>query len=133
MPGFLACGFLFARSSAKSVLNLLLLIAVFHFLSNLLCKHLFYNQAGLSKQNHFFIFQLSVLTTMPERSQAVPSRKNGDSRINVPSWVPRKTHASLVPQAQARPTRSPPVTGFQVPVQTWTPSSRIRGPASIRC
>jgi hypothetical protein len=52
---------------------------------------------------------------MPERSQAIPSHRNSDSRINVPSWVPRKTHASLAPQAQAKPTRSTSVTGFRSP------------------
>jgi hypothetical protein len=45
---------------------------------------------------------------MPERSQAILLRRNGDLRINVPSWVPWKIHASLAPQAQTRPTRSPP-------------------------
>jgi hypothetical protein len=76
---------------------------------------------------------MSVLTTVPDRSQAVPSRRNGDSRINMPSWIPRKTHASLAPQAQARPTCSTAVTGFQVPIQTWTLSSHTWGPASKWC
>jgi hypothetical protein len=56
-----------------------------------------------------------VLTTVPERSQAIPSHRNSDSRINVPSWVPRETHASLAPQAQARPTRSTLVKGSRSP------------------
>jgi hypothetical protein len=34
---------------------------------------------------------------MPECSQAVPSRRNGDSRINMPSWVPRKHTPRLYP------------------------------------
>jgi hypothetical protein len=34
---------------------------------------------------------------MLERSQAVTSYRNSDSRINVPSWVPWKTHVSLAP------------------------------------
>jgi hypothetical protein len=54
---------------------------------------------------------MPVLTTVPEHSQAVPSRRNGDSRINMPSWVPQKTHVSLAPQAQVRPTRSTPIKG----------------------
>jgi hypothetical protein len=52
---------------------------------------------------------------MPKHSQAIPSRRNNDSWINVPSWVPRKTHASLAPQAQARPTYFTPVTGSRSP------------------
>jgi hypothetical protein len=92
-------GFLFARSSAKGVsLISYFLIAVFYFLSNLLCKHLVYNQAGLSNRNNFFISQLPVLTMMLERSQAVPSRRNGDSRINKPSWVPQKHTPCLYPR-----------------------------------
>jgi hypothetical protein len=38
---------------------------------------------------------MPVLTTVPDRSQAVPSRRNGDSRINVPSWVPKKHMSHL--------------------------------------
>jgi hypothetical protein len=52
---------------------------------------------------------------MLEHSQAIPSHRNGDSRINVPSWVPWKTHASLAPQAQAIPTRSTPIMGSRSP------------------
>jgi hypothetical protein len=52
---------------------------------------------------------------VPECSQVVPSRRNDDSRINVPSWVPRKTHASSAPQARARPTRSTPVIASRSP------------------
>jgi hypothetical protein len=58
---------------------------------------------------------MPVLTTVPDHSQAVPSRRNGDSRINVPSWVLRKTHASLALQAQLRPTRSTPIKGSRSP------------------
>jgi hypothetical protein len=95
----MACGFLVSeKQHQECVLNFLLLIAVFYLLSNLLCKHLAYNQAGLSNQNHFSIFQLPVLTMMPERSQVIPSRRNGDLRINVPSWVPRKHTPRLHPR-----------------------------------
>jgi hypothetical protein len=97
---------LFARSSTKSVsLILNFLEAVFYSLTNNLCKQLCYNQAKVEQFRTISpSFHLPIITTMPERSQSVPSRRNGDSRINVPSWVPRKTHASLVPKAQARPT-----------------------------
>jgi hypothetical protein len=107
-------------------------MAIFYFLSNLLCKPLAYNQAGLSNQNHFSIFQLLVLTTMLERSQAVPSRRNDYSRINVPSWVPKNTHlACTLGTSETNPFYS--CHGFQVPIQTWTPSSRTWGPTSMRC
>jgi hypothetical protein len=53
---------------------------------------------GLSHQNHPFIFHLSVLTTMLECSQAVPSRRNGDLWINMPSWVPWKHTPHLHPR-----------------------------------
>jgi hypothetical protein len=76
---------------------------------------MFYNQARVEQLEPFSIFLLPFLTTVPERSQAVPSHRNGDSRINVPNWVPRRTHTSLAPHAQARPTRSTPVTGFRSP------------------
>jgi hypothetical protein len=74
---------------------------------------------------------MPVLIMVPERSQVVPSRRNGDSRINERSWVPRKTHASLAPQAQARLTRSTPLMvsrspsklGLQAPTLEARPQS----------
>jgi hypothetical protein len=89
-----------------------LLASMFYSLPNILCKHLFCLQARVEQTEPSFpIFHMPVLTTVPDRSQTVPSRRNNNSRINVPSWVPQKTHASLASQAQTRPTRSTPIKG----------------------
>jgi hypothetical protein len=88
-----------------------LLAVMFNSLSNILCKHLFYFQARVKQLELFFIFHMPVLTTVSDHSQVVPSHRNGNLRINMPSWVSQKTHVSLVPQAQMRPTHSTPVKG----------------------
>jgi hypothetical protein len=59
---------------------------------------MFYIPARVEQSEPYSIFHMSDLTMMLERSQAVSSRRNDDSQINVPSWVLRKTHASLAPQ-----------------------------------
>jgi hypothetical protein len=61
---------------------------------------------------------------MPERSQAVSSCRNGDSWINVPSWVPRKHTPRLYPRHKqdqpipllSRVSRSPSKLGLLAPV-----------------
>jgi hypothetical protein len=40
-------------------------------------------QQRLSNQNHFIIFHVPVFTTVLDHRQIVPSRRNGDSQINV--------------------------------------------------
>jgi hypothetical protein len=132
MIGFMACGSCLRKAILRvSPYFIRLLAAMLNLFSHLLCKHLFYHQQGWSNQKHFSIFHMSVLTTVPDRSQAVPSRRNGDSRINMPSWVPQKTHASPAPQARARPTcstsvmgsRSPSKLGLQAPTLEAQPQS----------
>jgi hypothetical protein len=81
MIGLMACGFLVLRKAILRVCPyfIRLLVAIFNSLSNLLCKHMFYYHARVEQSEPFFIFHMPVLTTVPERSQVVRSRRNGDS------------------------------------------------------
>jgi hypothetical protein len=81
MIGLMAYGFLVLRKAILRVCPyfIRLLAAIFNSLFNLLCKHMFYYQARVEQSESFFIFHLPVLTTVPKRSQAIPSRGNGDS------------------------------------------------------
>ena len=99
---------------------MLWLSAVLSYYLSSLYKHLFYIKQELSNQFHFFFFQLSVLTTMLEVRQVVPTQRwftNQCAQLGAP-----KTHVLLIPQAQAGLTHHHPILGVQVPVQTWTPS-----------
>jgi hypothetical protein len=56
---------------------------------------------------------------MPERSQTVPLCRNGDSRINMLSWVPKNTRLACTPgTSKTNPFYS--CQGVQVPVQART-------------
>jgi hypothetical protein len=48
-------------------------------------------------QNHFFIFQPPVLTTMPERSQAVLSRETAIRESMCPAGYPENTRLACTP------------------------------------
>jgi hypothetical protein len=50
-----------------------------------------------------------------DHNQVISSHRNGDSRINIAQLGTPKIYASLVPQAQTRPTHSTPVEGSRSP------------------
>jgi hypothetical protein len=65
-------------------------------------------------QNHFFIFQPPVLTTMPEHSQAVPSRETAICESMCPAGYPENTRLAYTPDtSKTNPFHS--CHGFQVP------------------
>jgi hypothetical protein len=68
-----------------------------------------------------------------DHSQVVPSRRNSDSWINIVQLGTPKTHVSLVPQAQARPTRFTLVKGFRSPFKLGLQAPNTWGLASIQC
>ena len=69
----------------------------------------------VSNQNHFTIFHILVLTTVLDHSQvSTVSQKWRFMNHCIPAGYP-ETHASLVPRAQKRPTRSTPIKGSRSP------------------
>jgi hypothetical protein len=112
MIGFMAYGFLVLQKAILRVCPyfIRLLVAIFNSLSNILCKHLFYYQVRVEQSEPFFHLSCA---TVPERNQAVPSRRNGDSLLS------QKKHTSCL---YSRPTLFHSCHRFQVPVQTWTSS-----------
>ena len=67
----------------------------------------------ISNQNHFIIFHIPVLTTVPDCRQVVPDYPAIRESM-CPAGYP-ETHTPLVPQAQAGPTHYPPVMGSRSP------------------
>ena len=67
----------------------------------------------VSNQNQFYIFHILVLTLVLDYRQVIPDHVAIREPM-YPSWYP-KTHAPLVPQAQAGPTHHPPVMGSRSP------------------
>ena len=99
---------------------LLLSAALSYYLSSLY-KHLFYFQARVEQSVPFHHLS-SFSSYYGARPKNKPYRI---ARRLVNQWPQLgilKTHAPLVPQAQAGLTHHPPVLGVEVPIQTWTPS-----------
>ena len=126
-------GFLFVESNANSEsLFMLLLSAVLSYYPSSLYKHMFYFQARV-EQSVSFLLLPSFSSYYGARPKNKPYRiarrfANQYAQLGAP-----KTHAPLVPQAQAGLTHHPPVPGVQVPVQTWTPSPHSWVPDSVWC
>jgi hypothetical protein len=121
--------FLFVKNSTKSVsLISRLLEAVFYLLTNILCKHPGYNQVRV-EQIRTISPSFCCQILLRWQSVVKPYRHAEIRFVNQCAQLgtPKNTRLACT-QAQARLTRSPPVMGFQVPVQTWTPSSRTWGP-----
>ena len=99
---------------------MLLLSAVLSYYLFSLYKHMFYFQARVEQSVLFY-----HLPSFSSYYDARVKTSRTDSVVIRESMSPAgylKTHALLVPQAQAGLTHHPPVLGVQVPVQTWTPS-----------
>ena len=93
----MVCWFILAESNTNSEsLFMLLLLAVLSYYLLSLYKHLFYFQARVEQSVSFLL-----LSTFSSYYGAKPqvSRTGflGDSRINVPSWVPRNTRPACTP------------------------------------
>ena len=98
MISFIVCWFLFCRKQYYSEsLFMLLIIAVLSYYLAIICKHMFYFQAGVEQSIPFHHLPSSS-SYYGARHKTSRTGLPGDSRINVPSWVPRKHTPRLYPK-----------------------------------
>jgi hypothetical protein len=84
----------------------------------------------VSNQNHFISFHVLVLTTVPDHSQVVSSRRNDDSRINVAQLGTSIENTRLACTLGTNKTNQFHFCqGVQVPVQTGTLSPQHLRPS----
>ena len=130
MQGYLAYGFI---ASAGSITKSASLCSSFISGQDWFISEPFYVSTYatfkqvVSNQNHFFIFYISVLTTVPDYRQVILDYPTIREPM-YPSWVPRNTRPVCSPGTnKTNPFHS--CQGVQVPVQTWTPSPQLLRPS----